>query len=1619
MRRYLLRIVSIVILFVDMSAKTLVVDNNSGPFPMPFPMWSCENGDFGCFGITHMQPNCNFSTISEALEFLEEGDTIRICPGDYNESGLKIDKNNVLLQSTTGKTEDVHVGTNTGEDIFILDGFREGVSFDSFTIKQQSSSAAAIVVNGGEDIQFDRLSIESEGYGIDQNSSNVSNLDTFSIHESNISSKKSSLRLIMPENLEITSVRMSSEEDYAIYLKQPSGDVNISADSASRNTFSSRSSCIYLGETSHNYYISHSDFNITGVNSAAVTFDKSDKLEIYDISVNANNKGVGVWSSGSVSGDFSLKDSSIDNSKNEALYIAKVNGKVHITDNNISGAGYAAIYLPDVANGGEIERNLIRKADYYGLLLLNDSVSRSFKIYHNCFMQNGIANALSRDTDGHFDDGSKGNFWDDWCMDGRYEIADIPKYDEHPMRECDLIGSCTPVEGLKMSTYDISSYTEHFPDNHEEFESLEKNYAIDSAKFGQGVFSKIDTTGNNNNPFHDGTDDKYLTIFEGFIDIPSDGNYSFAINGDDAVELIIDGKWYGGWYSDHNSDGTDHNVSFILDAGRHSIKFRHQDWLGDDSYQLYWKKPGDDDYSIVPSDAFTHCSIPLAKVDYRMDDCNWSDGHSDVRDSSGNAYDATSYNGAHTIDPTGASGVCRVGAFDGVDDYIDTRNSFDFPQNQFTVTAWIYPRSDTSGRTLFIQSDKSDHSDGFGSAFGTDAKLYFYVGDWSSHKVGISVDTNRWTHIAVTYDSNMMKIYKNGRLASCPLRARVDIDSGANLLIGDSIAGGEGAGDDLWKGYIDEFKIFDTALDATDIEEIYNYEKSRRNYDGSARYCQHCAITPSCDSLVQGLKLTTYDISSYEQSYPYCHEDYDDLENRFASASNRFGAGYVDEIDTSGNNNNPYHDGDDDFYLSIFEGYIYTEEGRYSFAVNGDDAVELIIDGDPYGWYGGHAGNGGSSHNRIYPMQKGYHSLKFRHEDRQGGDNYQLYWKKPSQSDYTIVPNSALFRCSGATLLPDGVFNAVTSAGDNGNCEAIEDWENNLTTQIVKKDFDLYILAREQNSSHAIEANISDVILNYYESGDNDTCDASPYRRESICGNGGCGKTDSNGCLKLTLKSDYSSKCSNFTIVGRRADDNSSNETRNDSSDNFAIRPSAFAISIPSSQLYAGEKFRLDFTALGADGTRAADYNETLDNSFQLLSQESKSGCENGILDTQNFSFADGFAKDSNLSYDEIGDINITIKEKSGSEFAKVDSDDTDNADRFIKQSSEILNVLPYEINITSLTLSASTGEGWLYMAHDIDDMSLTAKVTLEVYNASSQKMKDFNSSCYAKELNVSFRYDIDSAEELKLTLDGNLSDNDKNITDINKTLRIPVSLFNDAKAESFYRFGIDRNSSKAKNPLSVILRDANVTTANIAKYLHSAAENSAIGANARATFYYGRVSFKDLRLDHSPVDHGYSFEVYSDNPSDTHIDGFARSSLNWYINALHDKKSYGDIEISDSAAYKNIVLEGESLDMNITSTTIDSGGKARMHIEIAPGIHGVVHLDINDSVWLWYTPPEYAKEYDFSEGSDCSAHPCFNIERESLDNGDKDIQSGLFNAIDSVPERRGDFKQEGIKVFR
>ena len=162
-------------------------------------------------------------------------------------------------------------------------------------------------------------------------------------------------------------------------------------------------------------------------------------------------------------------------------------------------------------------------------------------------------------------------------------------------------------------------YDDH-PDNHTEYEALVLEFA-NSAHL-QGSDSSVPQINGTGNPFGDtAAQDYYLTVFSGELNITTAGDYQFAVNGDDAVEVLINGHVVSGWYGGHGADSmadatANHAGTIALGAGTHTIEFRHQERTGQDSYYLYWSGPDSSNvWELVPSSAFNSLTQTVYDVD--------------------------------------------------------------------------------------------------------------------------------------------------------------------------------------------------------------------------------------------------------------------------------------------------------------------------------------------------------------------------------------------------------------------------------------------------------------------------------------------------------------------------------------------------------------------------------------------------------------------------------------------------------------------------------------------------------------------------------------------------------------------------------------------------------------------------------------------------------------------------------------------------------------------------------------------------------------------------------------------------------------------------------------------
>jgi hypothetical protein len=198
-------------------------------------------------------------------------------------------------------------------------------------------------------------------------------------------------------------------------------------------------------------------------------------------------------------------------------------------------------------------------------------------------------------------------------------------------------------------------------------------------------------------------------------------------------------------------------------------------------------------------------------------------------DSSGNGLNGSLVNG-----PTWMTG--RVNSainFDGVNDYVQVGSQPALLMtNALTLSAWIYPTSSTSTRTIVNREGEYD----IGELEGVLSWAFSNTNPgWNWVSTGYSPPLFQWTHIAVTYNNGLVKTYANGVLVHTYNGSGAIVDSSTpenDFRIGSRQCSFCA---EYFSGGIDEVRMYSTELSAADIQTLANpgsQPKIGANYSG-------------------------------------------------------------------------------------------------------------------------------------------------------------------------------------------------------------------------------------------------------------------------------------------------------------------------------------------------------------------------------------------------------------------------------------------------------------------------------------------------------------------------------------------------------------------------------------------------------------------------------------------------------------------------------------------------------------------------------------------------------------------------------------------------------------------
>lgn len=365
------------------------------------------------------------------------------------------------------------------------------------------------------------------------------------------------------------------------------------------------------------------------------------------------------------------------------------------------------------------------------------------------------------------------------------------------------------------------------------------------------------------------------------------------------------------------------------------------------------------------------------------------------------------------------------------------------------------------------------------------------------------------------------------------------------------------------------------------------------------------------------------------------------------------------------------------------------------------------------------------------------------------------------------------------------------------------------------------------------------------------------------------------------------------------------------SSDDFAIRPNNFDSTITPSQTFtAGTPTPLIFRAEQHDGiTPTFSYNENENTSFTVaidINDTAKTCAQPSISFSPIVDFTNGTVAD-NYTLNNVGDFNLTIHETVGSEFAFVDTDDTNETLRLIEPFATQIKVIPHHFGIDGNLTNGSNGFTYLSNFEVFDtnasrniSASLDLNVTAQAENNATTS--NYTALCYAKDGNLTLTLAnaitvtppaSDGSNPLSKLIWYHYAPDSNGSIPITGTTEYTLpylknrfdSNVTNGMAEFNYKINFDRNTTKVVNPFMVVVNDLNVTD-----------DDGASGAKAggNATFLFGRTHASRQRYQGNTGPANIYFESYCFTGCDkTLLNGFSPAlirtdDVRWYINEAH-----------------------------------------------------------------------------------------------------------------------------------
>ncbi|MES2734300.1 MAG: LamG-like jellyroll fold domain-containing protein, partial [Bacteroidota bacterium] len=198
-----------------------------------------------------------------------------------------------------------------------------------------------------------------------------------------------------------------------------------------------------------------------------------------------------------------------------------------------------------------------------------------------------------------------------------------------------------------------------------------------------------------------------------------------------------------------------------------------------------------------------------------------------ANDGSGNGKNGTVNGATLTVDRFGNANSAY--SFDGNNDHISIPPN-NLQNNNYTYSLWAnvsaFPSDGETFRMLSIGGPGGDQDVSLSNSYvntskGWDGAGYNIGGSVTNYSVGSLPTLNTWNYITVTRDNSSIKLYINGQLAGSASTNGLNPYYGNGLV--QAIIGSRSTLVQPFNGAIDDIRIYNRALSATEVTELYTH----------------------------------------------------------------------------------------------------------------------------------------------------------------------------------------------------------------------------------------------------------------------------------------------------------------------------------------------------------------------------------------------------------------------------------------------------------------------------------------------------------------------------------------------------------------------------------------------------------------------------------------------------------------------------------------------------------------------------------------------------------------------------------------------------------------------------